>query len=119
MNLFGAAAEVFPYAQQYAGITLAGMPFLIVTNGMSNLIRADGSPRYSMTCMLAGAIVHTILDPIFIFAFHWGIFGAALATVLGQVFSFILAVCYLWGYFAGSGNQSAEEYSKLAFGSVC
>jgi Na+-driven multidrug efflux pump len=125
LNLFGAAAEVFPYARQYAGITLAGMPFLIVTNGMSNLIRADGSPRYSMTCMLAGAIVHTILvvhtilDSIFIFAFHWGIFGAALATVLGQVFSFILAVCYLWGYFAGSGNQSAEEYSKLAFGSVC
>ena len=96
--MFGATTEVFPYAQQYAGITLAGMPFLIVTNGMSNLIRADGSPRYSMTCMLAGAIVNTILDPIFIFIFQWGIFGAALATVLGQILSFILAVRYLWHF---------------------
>lgn len=95
LKLFGATTEVFPYARQYAGITLAGMPFLIVTNGMSNLIRADGSPRYSMTCMVAGAIVNTILDPLFIFVFHWGICGAALATILGQIFSFLLAVSYL------------------------
>lgn len=98
LKLFGTTTEVFPYARQYAGVTLAGMPFLIVTNGMSNLIRADGSPRYSMTCMVAGAIVNTILDPIFIFAFHWGIFGAALATVLGQIFSFVLAIRYLWHF---------------------
>ncbi len=98
LTLFGATADVFPYAQEYAGITLAGMPFLIVTNGMSNLIRADGSPRYSMTCMVAGAIVNTILDPLFIFALHWGIFGAALATVLGQIFSFALAIRYLWRF---------------------
>lgn len=98
LKLFGTTPEVFPYAQQYAGITLAGMPFLIVTNGMSNLIRADGSPRYSMTCMVVGAIVNTILDPLFIFVFHWGIFGAALATVLGQIFSFILAIRYLWHF---------------------
>lgn len=98
LKLFGTTTEVFPYAQQYAGITLAGMPFLIVTNGMSNLIRADGSPKYSMACMVAGAIVNTILDPIFIFIFHWGILGAALATVLGQIFSFILAIRYLWHF---------------------
>ena len=98
LKLFGATAEVFPYARQYAGVTLIGMPFLIVTNGMSNLIRADGSPRYSMTCMIAGAIANTILDPIFIFVFHWGIFGAALATILGQVLSFALAVRYLWHF---------------------
>lgn len=98
LRLFGSTTEVFPYAQQYAGVTLVGMPFLIVTNGMSNLIRADGSPRYSMICMVAGAIVNTILDPIFIFAFRWGIFGAALATVLGQIFSFFLAIRYLWHF---------------------
>jgi len=98
LTLFGATTDVFPYARQYASITLAGMPFLIVTNGMSNLIRADGSPRYSMTCMIAGAIVNTVLDPLFIFAFHWGIFGAALATVLGQIFSFSLAIRYLWHF---------------------
>lgn len=98
LNLFGSTPEVLPYARQYAGVTLVGMPFLIVTNGMSNLIRADGSPKYSMVCMVAGAIVNTILDPIFIFAFRWGIFGAALATVLGQIFSFLLAVRYLWHF---------------------
>ena len=98
LKVFGTTTDVFPYARQYAGVTLVGMPFLIVTNGMSNLIRADGSPRYSMTCMLAGAIVNTILDPIFIFAFQWGILGAALATVLGQIFSFSLAIRYLWHF---------------------
>lgn len=95
LQLFGATTEVMPYAQEYAGITLIGMPFLIFTNGMSNLIRADGNPRYSMACMVAGAIVNTILDPIFIFAFHWGVRGAALATILGQILSFFLALGYL------------------------
>ena len=95
LKLFGATPDVFPYAKQYAGVTLAGMPFLIITNGFSNLIRADGSPRYSMTCMIIGAIANTILDPIFIFVFHWGIFGAALATILGQILSFLFAVRYL------------------------
>ncbi len=98
LKLFGATKEVFPYAQQYAGVTLMGMPFLIITNGISNLIRADGSPKYSMTCMIVGAIANTILDPIFIFVFHWGIFGAALATILGQILSFIFAVRYLWHF---------------------
>lgn len=95
LKLFGATKDVFPYAQQYAGVTLLGMPFLIITNGMSNLIRADGSPGYSMACMLIGAIANTILDPIFIFVFHWGIWGAALATILGQILSFLFAICYL------------------------
>lgn len=98
LKLFGATTEVFPYAQQYAGVTLVGMPFLIVTNGMSNLIRADGNPRYSMLCMVTGAVANTILDPVFIFVFRWGIFGAALATVLGQILSFFFAVCYLWRF---------------------
>ena len=74
------------------------MPFLILTNGISNLIRADGSPRYSMLCMVAGAIVNTILDPIFIFVLDWGVFGAALATILGQLLSFFLALRYLWHF---------------------
>ena len=74
------------------------MPFLILTNGISNLIRADGSPKYSMICMVAGAVVNTILDPIFIFVFQWGMFGAALATILGQILSFLLAIRYLWAF---------------------
>ena len=98
LRVFGATGEVLPYAQQYAGIVLLGMPFLILTNGISNLIRADGSPRYSMLCMLAGAIVNTILDPVFIFGMKWGVFGAALATILGQFLSFFMAMRYLWHF---------------------
>lgn len=98
LKVFGATAEVLPYAKQYAGITLLGMPLLIFTNGVSSLIRADGKPRYSMLCMVSGAIVNTIFDPIFIFVFHMGIAGAALATVIGQVISFFLAFRYLWKF---------------------
>ena len=95
LKAFGATTDVFPYAKQYASITLIGMPFLIVTNGMSNLIRADGKPKYSMVCMVMGAIINTILDPIFIFCFKWGMMGAAVATVIGQVVTAILAVWYI------------------------
>ncbi len=98
LRVFGATDEVMPYAVEYAGITLIGMPFLILTNGISNLIRADGSPKYSMFCMVVGAIVNTILDPIFIFGFHWGVFGAALATILGQILSFFIAFRYLFHF---------------------
>ena len=92
---FGSTPDVMPYAQSYTRIVAVGMPLLIVTNGMSSLARADGSPGYSMMCMLIGAIVNTILDPIFIFVFHMGVEGAAIATVIGQLFSFTAAVCYI------------------------
>ena len=98
LQVFGATDEAMPYAQQYSGIVLLGMPFLILTNGISNLIRADGNPRYSMLCIVSGAIVNTILDPVFIFGFDWGVFGAALATILGQFLSFALALRYLWHF---------------------
>ncbi len=98
LKLFGATKEVLPYAERYAGIILLGMPLLIFTNGVSSLIRADGKPKYSMLCMVAGAIVNTILDPVFIFGFHWGITGAALATVFGQMLSFAMAFRYLWRF---------------------
>lgn len=98
LRLFGATNEVMPFARQYSKIVLLGMPFLILTNGISNLIRADGSPKYSMACMLAGAVVNTILDPIFIFLLDWDVFGAALATILGQFLSFFLALRYLWHF---------------------
>ena len=71
-----------------------GFPFLIVSNGGGHLIRADGSPRYAMLCNLLGAIINTILDPIFIFVFNMDMAGAALATVIGQLFSFLMAVRY-------------------------
>lgn len=93
--LFGSTPDILPYAQSYTRITAIGMPLLIVTNGMSNLARADGSPKFSMTCMLVGALVNTILDPIFIFVFGLGVAGAALATIIGQFLSFLLAISYI------------------------
>lgn len=98
MLLFGATQDVIDYACTYTRITSIGFPFLIVTIGGSNLIRADGSPKFSMLCNLVGAIVNTILDPLFIFVFHMGMAGAALATITGQILSFALVVFYLRGF---------------------
>lgn len=95
LTVFGSTQDIMPYAQSYTKITAIGMPLLIVTNGMSNLARADGSPKFSMTCMLVGAIINTILDPIFIFVFDMGVAGAALATVIGQFVSFLMAISYI------------------------
>ena len=98
MLLFGATPDVIDYACTYTRITSIGFPFLIVTIGGSNLIRAGGSPKFSMLCNLVGAIVNTILDPLFIFVFHMGMAGAALATITGQILSFALVVFYLRGF---------------------
>ena len=98
MLLFGATPDVIDYACTYTRITSIGFPFLIVTIGGSNLIRADGSPKFSMLCNLVGAIVNTILDSLFIFVFHMGMAGAALATITGQILSFALVVFYLRGF---------------------
>lgn len=92
---FGATDKNIGYALTYVRITALGMPFLILMNGMSNLARADGSPMYSMTTMIIGAVINTILDPIFIFVFDMGVAGAAWATVIGQVASCINSLLYL------------------------
>ena len=95
LTVFGATQEIMPYAESYTRITAAGMPLLILTNGLSNLARADGSPKYSMICMVVGAVINTILDPIFIFVLQQGVAGAAIATVVGQLVSCLMALYYL------------------------
>ncbi len=109
LKAFGATTDVFPYAKQYASITLIGMPFLIVTNGMSNLIRADGKPKYSMVCMVMGAIINTILDPIFIFLLAIGGLPAQLGQqLLGKFFpSYSHSVIY------GVSKQSILKKSRF------
>ena len=94
LHLFGSTEDVLPYAEDYMGITALGLPFFILTTGGNHLIRADRSPAYSMVCMLTGAIINTILDPLFIFGFHWGIKGGAWATVIGQIVSGFLVILY-------------------------
>lgn len=94
LHVFGVTENVLPYAQDYARITALGIPFLILTTGGNHMIRADRSPTYSMVCMLTGAVINTILDPTFIFVFHWGIKGAAWATVIGQIISGVMVIAY-------------------------
>lgn len=94
LHFFGVTPDVLPYALDYTGITAFGLPFILFTTGGNHLVRADRSPTYSMLSMLSGAIINTILDPLFIFVFDWGIKGAAWATVIGQVASGLMVVLY-------------------------
>ncbi|MDR0697202.1 MAG: MATE family efflux transporter [Christensenellaceae bacterium] len=96
--LFGSTDDIYPYAYDYVSIVNIGMPFLIFTAGASHIIRADGSPTYSMIIMLVGAVINTILDPIFIFVCKWGMFGAALATIIGQFVSAVIAFLYIFRF---------------------
>lgn len=95
---FGATEKVLDYAMTYVGITSLGMPFYILGIGGNHLIRSDGSPTFAMISNVSGAILNAILDPIFIFKFHWGIAGAAIATIMGQILSAILVLSYLPRY---------------------
>ena len=87
--------ETFHYAQEYFFYITLGIPFYMFGQAMNPVIRADGSPRFAMVSTLAGAVINIILDPIFIFVFKWGMMGAAVATVIGQVATALLAVWYL------------------------
>ena len=93
---FGCTESVYKYAVDYGRIVIVGAPFMIMYSSMSSIIRADGSPAYSMVMLVVGAIFNIILDPIFIFVFHLGVAGGAIATVIGQVVSFIIAFAYLF-----------------------
>lgn len=95
---FGATEQVLDYAMTYVGITSFGMPFYILGIGGNHLIRSDGSPTFAMLSNVSGAVLNAILDPIFIFKFHWGIAGAAAATITGQILSAILVLSYLSRY---------------------
>ena len=98
LKFFCATTDVLPYAEAYTRITAIGFPFLIANTGMSKLILADGSPRYSMISMLIGAVVNTILDPVFIFVLNMGMTGAALATIIGQMISFCISLRYMFHF---------------------
>ncbi len=95
LHLFGATDLIMPYAQPYARIICLGVPFGLFATGMSYFIRADGNPNYSSVVLLSGAVFNMIFDPVFLYLFDMGVAGVALATVLGQVLSFALALYYL------------------------
>lgn len=97
LKLFGASEAVLPYARGYLGIILIGTVFQSVGFGMNNIIRAEGNPKIAMLTMLIGAIMNTILDPIFIFIFGWGVEGAAIATIISQAVSAVWVLYYFLG----------------------
>ena len=95
LNIFGCTDALRPYALKYGGIIAIGIPFMMIGTSLNSIIRADGSPRYAMTTMVSGAILNTILDPIFIFVFKWGVEGAAIATIFSQFITFLINAIYV------------------------
>lgn len=95
LRLFGATENIMPYAINYGRIYLVGTVFTTIGILLNDIIRADGNPSYSMRSMLLGAGINIVLDPLFIFVFHWGVQGAALATILGQLATLCCGLLYL------------------------
>ena len=95
LNLFGCTDNLRELSLAYGGIISMGLPFAMVATTLNSIIRSDGSPKYSMTTMIAGAVLNIILDPIFIFKFNMGVQGAAIATVISQILNFVLNVLYI------------------------
>ncbi len=97
-RIFGATENIMPYALRYGRIIFIGFPFVILGTTINTVARADGSPRYAMASMIIGAVINMMLDPLFIFVFHWSIEGAAFATVLSQFVSMSINVLYMFHF---------------------
>ncbi len=97
ITLFGGTvnAETFSCSKEYFFWITLGIPFYMFRQAMNPVIRADGSPRFAMVSTVSGAVINIILDPLFIFGFGWGMTGAAVATVIGQIATAVLAVIYM------------------------
>ncbi len=106
---FGATENVLPYAKSYMRIIFLGAPFLAISTGVNAFIRAEGSPKVAMTTMLIGAITNIVLDALFIYAFKWGIAGAAFATVL----SYIVSSVWVVSYFLSKRSKLTLRFSNM------
>ena len=93
--LFGATPDNLDYALEYGKIVVLGFPFVIVGCGMCSLIRADGTPQLTMIAMIVGCLANVVLDALFVLGFGWGMKGAALATVIGQILNFVISMWYI------------------------
>ena len=115
LNIFGCTDNLRDYALKYGRIISIGLPFMMIGTTLNSIIRADGSPKYSMTSMVLGAIINTLLDPLFIFVFKMGVEGAAIATIFSQFVTFVLNVCYIKKF---KSIQLNKETFKMKFGVV-
>ena len=112
LNKFGATLDLLPYAKNYGYIISIGIPFMMIGTTLNSIIRSDGNPGYAMKTMVIGAILNTILDPIFIFIFKWGVKGAALATILSQILTFILNIIYIKKFKSIKINKTSFKLKK-------
>ncbi len=118
LKLFGSPDNILDYARVYTRITSIGFPFLIIATGGGHLIRADGSPRFTMVCNLTGAIINTILDALFVFGLEMGMAGAALATIIGQFISGSMAIYYLCHYKTASLTKQHLKLKLACAGKI-
>lgn len=117
LTMFGGTVneETFHHSREYFIYISMGIPFYMFGQAMNPVIRSDGSPRFAMVSTLAGAFINIILDSIFIFVFRWGMMGAAVATVAGQVVTAVLTIWYLCHMKAIKLNKSSFRiHGKLA-----
>ena len=118
LNLFGCTDNLREYALSYGYIIVLGLPFAIIGTSLNGIIRADGSPKYAMTSMVSGAILNIILDPIFIFVFHKGVEGAAIATILSQMLTFILNILYVRKFKSISFTRDIIKFDTKVIGKL-
>lgn len=112
LNLFGCTDALREYALGYGYIIVIGLPFMVIGTTLNSIIRADGTPKYAMTSMVLGALLNVILDPIFIFVFHKGVEGAATATVISQILTFVINIAYIKRF---KSIQITKKTLKLEF----
>lgn len=109
-KIFGATENIMPYAIEYGRIIACGFPFVIVAVIINGVIRADGSPKFSMISMMMGSILNVFLDPLFIFVFDMGVAGAALATIISQFLNLVLNFTYLFRFKNIKLNKDSFKY---------
>lgn len=115
LRLFGATENIMGYSREYTAIILIGAPFNMLGIGLSNMARTDGSPSFAMYSVLAGALLNVVLDPIYIFVFHWGVAGAAVATITSQIISAIILIVY----FMKKGKMRLKKVNFKLDGGLC
>lgn len=93
--LFGSTDTAYAESLAYMRAIAWGIPFQLICPAFTAIIRADGSPRYTLKCMITGAVINLLLDPVFIFPLHMGVVGAGIATVIGQIAAGCLCLLYL------------------------
>ena len=119
LKLFGVTEASYQYSNDYMTWILIGFPAFMIGNMMNSSIRADGSPRYAMASMVTGCITNLILDPIAIFVLGWGVQGAAIATVIGQILTFVISIIYIKKFKSIEIKKEDFKVNFKILGKIC